>query len=102
MEEQLLQQLATFYQKHFTNPIAFGTGLINHTWKLNAGQDLFIIQKINTHVFEHPGWIDENLNMLANYFSNQFPGYFFTAPLQENTEIRYMKLTKATTGVLLL
>ena len=51
MEEQLLQQLATFYQKHFTNPIAFGTGLINHTWKLNAGQDLFIIQKINTHVF---------------------------------------------------
>ena len=82
MEEPLLQQLATFYQKHFTNPIAFGTGLINHTWKLNAGQDLFIIQKINTHVFEHPGWIDENLNMLANYFSKHFPGYLFTAPLQ--------------------
>ncbi len=82
MEEQLLQQLTTFYEKPFDNPKAFGTGLINHTWRLSAGQDFYIIQKINTQVFQHPGWIDENLKMLAAYFKRQFPQYLFTAPLQ--------------------
>ena len=82
MDDQLLQQAVSFYGKPFSVAHVFGSGLINHTWKLSAGDENFIFQKINTEVFKQPGKIDENLQILSVFFAQQHPGYLFTAPLK--------------------
>lgn len=82
MDEQILLQAAGFYGIPFSNAKAFGTGLINHTWKLSCANEDFILQKINTKIFQQPDWIDENLQMLSAYFKLHHPNYLFTAPLK--------------------
>jgi Ser/Thr protein kinase RdoA (MazF antagonist) len=59
----------------------FGSGLINHTWKIkNAGKD-YILQRINTNVFKEPEAIAYNIRVVAEYLKEHAPGYFFTAPV---------------------
>ncbi len=60
---------------------AFGNGLINHTWKVLAGDTAYILQKINHRVFKEPGAIAENIDLLAHHLRTHFPGYYFAAPL---------------------
>ena len=68
-------------EKHCTvDP--FGSGLINHTWKVTNGQKSYILQRINDNVFKQPSSISENLKLIADYFKQQFPQYPFTAPIQ--------------------
>jgi Ser/Thr protein kinase RdoA (MazF antagonist) len=55
----------------------FGTGLINHTWKITAAGKDFILQRINDKVFEHPFFIAENIARLGAYLSLHSPGYLF-------------------------
>jgi Ser/Thr protein kinase RdoA (MazF antagonist) len=60
---------------------AYGTGLINHTWKITCKGDEYILQHINHEVFGQPGLIAENINALAAYLNLHFPEYPFIQPL---------------------
>ena len=55
----------------------FGTGLINHTWTVSAGEKKFILQRINQQVFKTPAHIAANIRMIGNYLKENFPGYLF-------------------------
>lgn len=60
---------------------SFGTGLINHTWKITSGGREYILQKINDQVFKKPEWIDHNIRSIAAYLKEHSPGYLFVAPV---------------------
>lgn len=60
----------------------FGTGLINHTWLVNAGDNNFILQRINHNIFKAPELIAENLRMIGNYLSLHHPSYLFVMPVK--------------------
>ena len=59
----------------------FGSGLINHTWKVTGDTGTFILQQINKNIFKHPHAIADNLLLLDEYFNQNAPGYIFPAPL---------------------
>lgn len=59
---------------------AFGTGLINHTWKVYTPKSNYILQKINDHVFKQPKDIAHNIRLVSNYLKQNHPDYFFVAP----------------------
>jgi len=59
----------------------FGTGLINHTWKVNYGPASYILQRINDAVFHQPSLIAENMESLALYLQTHHPEYLFVKPL---------------------
>ena len=60
---------------------AFGTGLINHTWKLTCDGKEYILQQINQDVFGQPSYIADNTQALARYLHGNFPEYLFVRPL---------------------
>lgn len=71
----------------------FGTGLINHTWKITApGQD-YILQQINEKVFIEPEAINSNISLIAEYLRLNHPEYTFAAPVVSNNgqEMIYQK-----------
>lgn len=59
----------------------FGDGLINHTWKVTAGKQSYILQKVNTDVFKNPENIDKNLCLLKDFLSKKDPDYLFVSPI---------------------
>lgn len=61
--------------------IPFSKGLINQTWRINWGEDSFILQRINTTVFTSPESIAGNITMLDEYLRSTHPGYLFVAAL---------------------
>ncbi len=61
---------------------SFGTGLINHTWKINADDQSYILQKINSNVFKDPAAIAVNIRSVADYLKQNYPDYLFIAPLK--------------------
>jgi Ser/Thr protein kinase RdoA (MazF antagonist) len=61
--------------------VPFGSGLINGTWKVCAGDDAYILQRINTNIFKSPQAIADNLVSLQSYLTQTAPGYMFAAPL---------------------
>ncbi len=67
----------------WTNPFAtlINSGLINHSWKVNVDEGVFILQNINTNIFNQPEWIDENINMVDSFLQKHSPDYLFTKPL---------------------
>lgn len=58
----------------------FGTGLINHTWTVNNGQNKLILQRINHHVFKAPADIAANIRLIGNYLAKHHPQYLFVTP----------------------
>lgn len=60
---------------------AFGSGLINSTWKVSSGDDDYILQRINTNIFKAPQDIADNLVKLKAYLQATAPDYLFAAPL---------------------
>jgi Ser/Thr protein kinase RdoA (MazF antagonist) len=60
---------------------AFGTGLINRTWKVYAPGGNYILQKINDHVFRQPKDIAHNIRSIADHLQKNHPDYFFIAPV---------------------
>ncbi|MFC4211053.1 phosphotransferase enzyme family protein [Pedobacter lithocola] len=65
---------------------AFGNGLINKTWKVSTNGKRYILQKVNTNVFQFPQLIAENTLMLKDYLDRIAPQYLFIAPLKTITE----------------
>jgi Ser/Thr protein kinase RdoA (MazF antagonist) len=62
----------------------FGTGLINHTWKVSDGKATFILQRINTNVFKNPEDIAANIELVAKYLETYHADYQFVAPILTN------------------
>ncbi len=60
---------------------SFGTGLINHTWKVADGINEYILQKINHSVFREPETIAHNITLINKYLQQHHPDYIFAAPL---------------------
>lgn len=68
---------------------AFGSGLINYTWKISGAGHEYILQRINKNVFKDPQAIADNLFKLGDYLKNTAPDYLFAVPLQA-TDGRYL------------
>lgn len=60
---------------------AFGSGLINHTWKVTANGHEYILQRINQIVFNNPEAIAYNINLVSDYLKVNYPEYRFVAPV---------------------
>lgn len=59
----------------------FGSGLINKTWKINAGDKAYILQRINHQVFQEPEKIAANIDLIGNHLQALHPDYLFTMPI---------------------
>lgn len=57
----------------------FGSGLINHTWKISNhhGLPCYILQQINTAVFKQPEDIAMNIGNLGAFLQKESPDYLF-------------------------
>ncbi len=80
-----MQALDTVLQRYGLNNysvVVLQSGLINATYKVTAEKKVIILQQINHDVFKTPEAIDENLQLLNNYFYETSPNYLFTKPLK--------------------
>ncbi|MEH3115219.1 MAG: aminoglycoside phosphotransferase family protein, partial [Pedobacter terrae] len=59
----------------------FGSGLINHTWKVYHESSVYILQEVNTLVFRQPQYIAQNIRAIKEYLNETAPGYLFVAPI---------------------
>jgi Ser/Thr protein kinase RdoA (MazF antagonist) len=61
----------------------FGSGLINHTWRISDHQGLpcYILQQINTAVFRQPEDIAMNIGNLGAWLQKESPDYLFAGAL---------------------
>lgn len=64
---------------------AFGTGLINHTWKVSHGSRDFILQRINNSVFPDPLAIAENMVVIQDFLRIHSPDYLFVNSIATKT-----------------
>ncbi|MGY4385846.1 Ser/Thr protein kinase RdoA (MazF antagonist) [Pedobacter sp. UYP24] len=82
----MLNDILKHYQINATDCLIeqFGTGLINHTWKVTYLNKVYILQRINTAVFKKPENIDNNLRQLKAFFETHYPEYLFAGPLVAN------------------
>jgi hypothetical protein len=62
----------------------FGSGLINHTWKITADKE-YILQKINQVVFKEPENIAHNIRLVGDHLKNRHPDYLFVEPIRSKT-----------------
>jgi len=60
---------------------AFGSGLINNTWKVIAGDQEYILQRVNHAVFKEPENIANNISLVGDYLRQNHPEYKFIAPV---------------------
>ncbi|WP_276501129.1 phosphotransferase enzyme family protein [Terrimonas pollutisoli] len=60
---------------------AFGSGLINHTWKITAPGKAYILQRVNHTIFKEPADIANNISLIADHLKKYHPHYYFIAPL---------------------
>jgi Ser/Thr protein kinase RdoA (MazF antagonist) len=62
------------------------SGLINRTWKLTKGNQSFILQWINDHVFKKPQELADNIRMIDHYLAEYSPSYLFVSPIKSNQQ----------------
>lgn len=60
---------------------AFGSGLINNTWKVSTTDNEYILQRVNDSVFKNPEHIAANIELIGEYLSQVHPTYKFVKPL---------------------
>lgn len=60
----------------------FGSGLINHTWKVTHETGNYILQRINQQVFRNPHAIAQNISRISQHLLQQVPHYLFPAPVK--------------------
>lgn len=73
---------------------AFGSGLINATWKVSHADKSYILQRINHQVFKQPALIAQNISIIGHYLEKHYPEYFFVQPVL-TTEKQDMVITPA-------
>lgn len=59
----------------------FGSGLINHTWKITSAGRSYILQRVNQDVFKKPADIAHNITLITAYLKQHHPEYNFVAPI---------------------
>ncbi len=72
----------------FSNNVSInphGTGLINRTWIIRNGSELYILQQVNNQVFIRPQDIAENIEMVGRYLSEHYPDIVFPRPVRSLT-----------------
>lgn len=81
--ELILPQLLQAYgfSNRTASVLPFGSGLINHTWKVSTPEGDFILQRINHLVFKDPEAIAFNLELIGEYLQQTHPDYLFTRPM---------------------
>lgn len=57
-----------------------GSGHIHWTYRV-LGNETYVLQRMNVHVFKRPDWIESNLRVAQNYLEQRYPDYAFAAPL---------------------
>jgi Ser/Thr protein kinase RdoA (MazF antagonist) len=62
------------------------SGLINKTWKITCGNQAYILQRINDHVFKKPNQIAENIRMIDDYLKKNSPDYLFVSPIKNRRQ----------------
>lgn len=72
---------------------AFGSGLINHTWKVTTANQSFILQRVNETVFRQPRDIAHNIRLITNYLKQHHPEYLFVAPVvaDDGSDLTYVE-----------
>ena len=60
----------------------FGSGLINHTWRVRASENVYILQRINHDIFKKPDDIASNISLMAAHFQQNHRDYLFVAPVK--------------------
>src|SRR5688572_27992202 len=79
----MLSKVLEFYNIASSASIQpFGTGLINHTWKVSDQDEDYILQKINDAIFRQPFSIAEYIESISSALNRSHPGYFFIAPVK--------------------
>ncbi|MGM9478358.1 phosphotransferase enzyme family protein [Pedobacter sp. GSP4] len=68
----------------------FGSGLINHTWKVYSSEKAYILQEVNTEVFRQPQNIAQNIETIKKYLDQTAPKYLFVAPITAKTGDDYV------------
>ena len=81
MQSDILEKNFGFAEGSFTIKI-FGSGLINHTWKVNHQGNDYIFQRVNDEVFKQPLDITNNIGLIGTYLKQYHPDYFFVALLK--------------------
>lgn len=61
---------------------AFGSGLINYTWRVSNAEKVYILQRINHAIFKKPEDIAANISLIAAYLQQNYPEYLFVSPLK--------------------
>ena len=61
---------------------AFGSGLINHTWRITTSDEVYILQRINDEVFKNPKDIASNISLIAHHLHQFYPEYLFVSPIK--------------------
>ena len=61
---------------------AFGSGLINHTWRVEAAGAAYILQRINDSIFKKPEDIASNISLIGAYLRENHPHYLFVSPVK--------------------
>ena len=72
----------------------FGSGLIHRTFavKNGFGEEAFILQEVNHHVFKKPEDIAHNLMVLDNFRKQNHPDFFFPVPLNTKDGKPYARM----------
>jgi len=68
--------------KNRVNIAPIDNGLINHTWKVGCGDQYFILQRVNTSVFQQPEDIAYNISEISNFLQHNTSGYTFVSPVK--------------------
>lgn len=63
---------------------AFGSGLINNTWKVTASGNEYILQRVNHAVFKEPTDIANNISLIGVYLRKNHPEYRFVSPVSSS------------------
>src|SRR5579859_7172865 len=81
----MLEKVISSYLPGIDRPLLqpIGSGLIHRTWKVEVpGGDAYILQEVNTKVFQRPMAIARNLDAIGRYLAEHAPRYLFAAPLR--------------------
>jgi len=65
--------------------ITFGSGLINHTYKVSGKNEAYILQQLNHDIFKSPTTVIENLTLIQQYLKKNYPEYLFAEIMPAKT-----------------
>jgi len=64
---------------------AFGSGLINDTWRIKNHHEDYILQRINDTIFKQPPAIAHNIQNISKHLQQHHPEYLFVTPVKTTT-----------------